>query len=103
MNKLWGMDDLEAAWIDVHEANAVLRWNVGRPAYEPRRAWPWSQYAFNPRERPKVGRREHEWTATGATEAQCVQSMARVLRDIGAGRAPRQVDVGRTLRVSGGR
>jgi hypothetical protein len=58
-------DDLEPAWIELHDANAALGWFVGRPAYEPRRRVPWSMYAFDPKETPKVGRRSREWTATG--------------------------------------
>lgn len=84
-----GMDDLEAAWIDVHDANARLGWFVGRPAYEPRRHVPWSQYAFDPSERPTVSHRTREWTAVGSTEAACVRSMAQSLSEIAAGRVPR--------------
>ena len=82
MSKLWGMDDLEAAWIDLHDANAKLRWFVGNPAYEPRGQVGWSQHAFNPRERPSPGRTE-EWTAVGPTEEACVRAMARYLWDVG--------------------
>ena len=83
MSKLWGKDDLEAAWIDLHEANAKLRWHVGSPAYQPRGQVGWSQHAFNPRERPQPGRRTQEWTAVGPTEAACVRAMARHLWDMG--------------------
>ena len=83
MSKRWGVDDLEVAWIDLHEANAKLRWFVGKPAYEPRRQVGWSQYAFNTRERPSAGRRTEEWTAVGPTEVACVRAMARCLREIG--------------------
>jgi hypothetical protein len=83
------MDDLEAAWVELHEANAALGWFVGKPAYEPRLAVPWSQYAFDPKERPKVGHRTREFTAIGPTEAHCVREMARCLREISEGRVPK--------------
>ena len=83
------MDDLQAAWDELHEANAALRWYVGRPAYEPRLAVPWSMYAFDPSERPKIGHRGREWTAIAPTEAGVVREMARCLRVISERRAPR--------------
>ena len=53
-----GIDDtLEAAWTELHEANESLRWFVGQPAFEERKAVPWSMYGFDPLERPKVGHR----------------------------------------------
>ena len=58
-------DDLAAAWAELHDANAALGWFVGRPACEPRLSVPWSMYAFDPKERPKVGHRSREWTAYG--------------------------------------
>jgi hypothetical protein len=44
--------------------------------------------AFDQTEKPKVGRRDREWTATGQTEVECIREMARCLREIGAGRKP---------------
>ena len=35
MNKLWGADDLEAAWIDLREANLRHRWLIGNAMCEP--------------------------------------------------------------------
>jgi hypothetical protein len=63
------VDDLEAAWVELHEANETLRWFVGPTTFEPRRGVPWSMYAFDPKETPKVGRRSREWTATAPNEA----------------------------------
>jgi hypothetical protein len=83
------VDDLEAAWIDLHEANASMNWYIGPTTCEERLEVPWSLYAFDPKERPKVGRRSREWTAIGPTEAACVRSMARSLKEIAAGRVPR--------------
>ena len=82
MSKLWGMDDLEAAWIDVHDANLNVRWNVGRPSYEPHRQPSWQQFAFDPLETPKVGRRNRALTATGSTELECLREMARQLTSL---------------------
>jgi hypothetical protein len=80
MSKLWGMDDLEAAWIDVHDVNLSMHWNVGRPSREPRRQPVWQQFAFDPLETPKGGRRLRAVTATGDSELECVREMARQLR-----------------------
>jgi hypothetical protein len=82
------VNDLEAAWAALHEANAALGWFVGKPAYEPRLAVPYSMYAFDPSERPKVGHRSREWTTIGPTEARVVQELAKTLREIGEGRVP---------------
>ena len=53
------------------------------------RAVPWSTYAFDPAERPIVGRPTREWPAIGATEAAVVRTMATALREISEGRVPR--------------
>jgi|AP12_2_1047962.scaffolds.fasta_scaffold262240_1 hypothetical protein len=82
MSRLWGMDDLEAAWIDVHDANLSLRWNVERPRYEERRRPPWQQFAFDPLETPRVGRRSHSLSAGGDSEVECVREMARHLASL---------------------
>jgi hypothetical protein len=46
-------------------------------------------HAFDPREVAKVGARSRQWTAIGATEVEVLVEMARCLREINAGRAPR--------------
>jgi hypothetical protein len=82
------MDDLEAAWTELHEVNAALGWYVGMPAFYERRD-EWQLYAFDPTERPKVGRRSREWTAVAPTQERVVRAMARVLLQIGEGRVPK--------------
>jgi hypothetical protein len=76
--------DLEAAWDELHEANAALGWFVGRPAFEPRRAVPWSMFCADLRR----GTGRPEWTFTAMTEVECVREMARFLRDFREGRVP---------------
>ncbi len=49
----------------------------------------WEQYAFDPREKPKVGKRSREWTAIGKTEVECVREMAYCLRELREGRWPK--------------
>lgn len=51
---------------------------------------PWSQYAFDPRERPKIGHRSRESTAIAMTEAGVMRETARCLREIAEGRVPKQ-------------
>jgi hypothetical protein len=79
--------ELESVWNEVHAAN-TMGWQVGRPSFhdEARR---WEQYAFDPAERPKVGKRSREWIAVGPTEVACVREMARCLRELRDGRWPR--------------
>jgi hypothetical protein len=43
--------------------------------------------AFDPKEKPKLGHRSSEWTATSMTEAGVVGEMARNLQEISEGRA----------------
>ena len=81
------MTELQNAWNAVHEATPA-GWHVGRPTYYDERRQ-WVQYAFDPSERPSVGLRSREWTAVGATELEVVVEMARCLREINEGRAPR--------------
>ena len=69
------MTALEAAWAAVHE-HTRDGWYVGKPMLHPERN-EWSQFAFDPSETPIVGKRSREWTATGRTELECVQVMAR--------------------------
>ena len=49
----------------------------------------WSQFAFDPSEKPIVGTRSRDWIAVGPTELRCVQEMARCLGESKAGRWPR--------------
>jgi hypothetical protein len=81
--------DLEHAWAELDEANASLGWRVGRAyLHDELASNPWEQYAYDPTERPKMGRRSREWTAIGRSEVQVVREMARCLREIAAGRVP---------------
>ena len=79
------MTDLEAAWATVHD-NTPDGWYVGQPEHPERNEW--SQFAFDPSEKPIVGKRSSEWTAVGQTELGCVQSMARCLGELREGRWP---------------
>lgn len=83
------MDELEAAWNELHEANEAVSRFVGDRPTSRVLAVPWSQYAFDPKERPKVGRRSREWTSIGPSEVRCVRNMARCLRELSEGRVPR--------------
>lgn len=65
-------DALRRAWHSVH-VNTPAGWYVGTPGYE-ERFRQWSMYAFDPSEKPEVGKRLREWTAVGQTELDCVQS-----------------------------
>ena len=89
MDTFLGMDDLEAAWDELHSANESLGWFIGPPSCEERRPVPWTMYAFDPREVPKVGHRSREWTAIGPTQERVVREMARCLQEISAGRVPK--------------
>lgn len=80
--------ELVAAWDEVHAANEQLGWQVGRPYFHDERGT-WEQYTFDPKERPKVGKRSREWTAIGPTEVDCVRTMAYCLRELAAGRWPK--------------
>ena len=81
------MTDLEAAWIELHDAKPA-GWFVGPPTYvEHRRAW--EQYAFDTRERPRAGHRSREWTAVAPSELEVARKMARSLRIIGEGDQPK--------------
>ena len=81
------MTDLEAARAAVHE-DTPEGWYVGKPDFEERYNQ-WSMYAFDPSEKPIVGKRSREWTAVGPTELRCVQTMAYCLRELGEGRWPK--------------
>jgi len=78
---------LAEAWDLVH-ANTPEGWYVGRPGCEERYRQ-WSQYAFDPSEKPVVGKRSREWTAVGQTELHVVQEMARCLGELKVGRWPK--------------
>jgi len=78
---------LAAAWDAVH-ANTPEGWQVGRPGYVDRYR-EWRMYAFDPGERPLVGRRSRESVATGQTELDCVEEMARCLGELGEERWPK--------------
>lgn len=79
--------ELAAAWDAVHAAN-TMGWQVGRPYLHDERG-SWEQYAFDPKETPRVGKRSREWIAIGTTEAECVREMAMCLEELAAGRWPR--------------
>jgi len=81
------MSDLEAAWDEVHAA-LPKGWVVGRPSFHDERD-SWEQYAYDPSEQPKAGKRSREWIAIGPTEVACVREMARCLCELGEGRWPR--------------
>jgi hypothetical protein len=79
--------DLEAACADL-DAAMPPGWLLGRPSlHDERRRW--IRYAFDPSEMPKVSVRSREWTAVAQTEIGVVREMARCLREISAGPAPR--------------
>lgn len=82
-------NELAATWADVHAANEPLGWFVGQPTEPTVRGLEWTQYAFDPRETPRVGRRTREWTAMAPTQLGVLREMARCLREISGGRAPR--------------
>lgn len=77
----------EQAWEELHAATPP-GWSVGTPSYHHERR-EWLLHAFDPSERPVVGLRSREWTAIADSEEGVVREMARCLREIGHGRAPR--------------
>ena len=74
------------AWNAVHDATPA-GWHVGRPSNHDERQW--HQFAFDPSERPVVGLRSRAWTAVAESEEAVVREMARCLRELGRGRAPK--------------
>jgi len=78
--------DLKRARSDLHDGTPPGRY-VGRPSYNERHK-EWEQYAFDPRERAKVGARSREWTAVAQSEVEVVLELARCLREIREGRVP---------------
>ena len=73
---------------ELPEGRATLRWSIGRPSYHHERD-EWQMYAFDPKERPKVGRRQREWTTVTPTEERVIRLMGYCLREIAAGRVPK--------------
>jgi hypothetical protein len=63
-------------------------WKVGQPSYADRYGR-LEQYAFDPSERLRVGKRSREWIAVGRTEQECLEEMARCLLVIRVGGWPR--------------
>lgn len=78
---------LEGAW-NALLAVLPLGWYVGKPSYHDERN-EWLLHAFDPSERAVVGVRSREWTAVASTDEGVVLEMARCLREIAAGRAPK--------------
>lgn len=75
------------AWARIHEATPA-GWFVGRPGYD-NTHHQWTQYAYDPAEKPVVGHRSREWTAVGPTELDVLLEMGDCLEAIGEGRVPR--------------
>jgi hypothetical protein len=46
-------------------------------------------YAFGESEKVTIGRRSREWRAGGLADVECMLEMARCLRELGQGRAPK--------------
>ena len=81
------MTDRERAWDELHAATPP-GWYVGTPVYHVERDQ-WVLYAYDPSERPVVGIRKREWQAVADSEIGVLRDMARCLREIAAGRAPK--------------
>lgn len=80
--------DREQAWDEIHAATPAGWW-VGSPSEHPARG-EWLLYAFDPSERPVMGKRTREWQAVAPTEIEVVREMARCLREISEGRWPKR-------------
>ena len=80
-------EEISDAWTTLH-ASTPSGWFVGRPAYDERRDQ-WSIYAFDTRERPRIGGRSREWVAVARNEAGVLREMARCLAEFGLGRVPK--------------
>ena len=63
----------------LHAANDGLGWFVGPPGQ--RHGGQWAIYAFDPKEKARIGKRSREWTAAGQTEEECIREMARCSRE----------------------
>lgn len=84
-----GMTELETPWAAV-DAATPAGWIVGRPyRHDEMAGGQWEQFAYDPSDRPRVGRRTREWIAIANSELSCVLEMARCLRELAAGRPPR--------------
>jgi hypothetical protein len=81
------MSELEDAWSALL-AGVPAGWYVGKPSHHLERD-EWLPYAFDPSERAVAGVRSREWTAVAATEVGVVRGMARCLRAVSQGRAPK--------------
>lgn len=76
--------DLATAWDELRAA-LPAGWVAMQPSYHDEdRAW--HLYAYDPAERPKVGKRSRAVTAVGESEAACVRAMARILAGVTEGR-----------------
>jgi hypothetical protein len=78
---------LEGPW-DAIRAATPTEWFVGRPSYHAERG-EWTMYVFDPSQPPDMATRFREWTAAALTEVGVLREMARCLREIGGGRAPK--------------
>lgn len=81
------MTELHDAWDELFAAIPDAL-DAGKPLYNPG-SHAWEMYAFDQRERLKVGHRTRACTAVAPTEELVVFEMARCLREIGAGRVPK--------------
>ena len=81
--------EIVATW-ELIWATKPSGWFLGRPVYDEHRKPPaWVMEAVTDPERPVVGRRMPKWKAIGTTEEACLQEMARGLRELSEGRAPK--------------
>jgi hypothetical protein len=72
--------DIAATWAEVHAATPA-GWFVGRQGYDNTHRQ-WTMYAFDPKEKPRVGLRSREWTCVGVDELHVLREMAKALRVI---------------------
>lgn len=79
-------ETLESAWDTLHAATPP-GWFVGRPGQ--RHGGQWAMYAFDTTEQAHTGRRSREWTVVASSEVGVVREMARCLRLVASGEAPR--------------
>lgn len=80
---------LGEAWAAL-DAATPPGWYVGRPnKHDEMTGAQWEQFAFDPSERPKAGKRSREWIAIAPTEIGVVLAIAEALREFRAGRVPK--------------